>query len=173
MGNLNYAFFEEYKHLDKLCGELYQDQHGISRYIDDMKNVPVNISRCIPEWKEDLEQLIRLRHIRNHLAHTEGAFHDKVCTQRDIEWLQEFHRRIMSQTDSLALLYQSAKEKQQRKAVATPKESQPLSFDDKHIAESNDLPHKEKTPGFYWIILLFTIAGGLLLVIWAISLLLA
>lgn len=39
MDNLNYAFFEEFKHLDKLCGELYGDKHGISKYIDDMRNV--------------------------------------------------------------------------------------------------------------------------------------
>lgn len=35
---LNYMLFEEFKRLDKLCGDLYQEQHGISRYIDDMKN---------------------------------------------------------------------------------------------------------------------------------------
>ena len=40
MDNLNYIFFEEFKRLDKLCGELYADQHGISKYIDDMRNVP-------------------------------------------------------------------------------------------------------------------------------------
>lgn len=29
-------FFEEYKHLDKLCGDMYSCRNGISEYIDQM-----------------------------------------------------------------------------------------------------------------------------------------
>lgn len=113
MNNLNYVFFEEFKHLDKLCGELYKVQYGITRYIDDMKVVSEKDYRYISNWKYDLEQLRRLRHIRNLLAHTEGAFNEEVCTQSDIDWLRNFHKRILNQTDSLALLYQNSKTKKQ------------------------------------------------------------
>lgn len=73
MDNLNHAFFESFKQLDKLCKEIYDDPHGVSQYVDDMKKSATN-HRLVPNWNADLEQLIRLRHIRNHLAHTEGAF---------------------------------------------------------------------------------------------------
>lgn len=113
MNNLNYVFFEEFKRLDKLCGELYKVQYGITCYIDDMKSVSEKDYRYISNWKSDLEQLRRLRHIRNHLAHTEGAFNEEVCIQSDIDWLRNFHKRILNQTDSLALLYQNSKAKKQ------------------------------------------------------------
>ena len=175
MGNLNYVFFEEYKHLDKLCGELYQDQHGISHYIDDMKNVSGNNSRYIPGWKEDLEKLIRLRHIRNYLAHTEGAFNEEICTQKDIEWSQEFHRHILNQSDPLAMLYRYSKAKQQTGKVtlptSTPKLSPSLSYVNTDIEENKNssLPTNKEKPSFYHIILLFIIVGVLLLVIWRIT----
>lgn len=115
MDNLNYNFFEEYKRLDKLCGELYGDQHGVSHYIDDMKDVPKNSYLHISNWKTDLEQLIRLRHIRNYLAHTEGAFNEEICTQKDIEWSQNFYKRILNQSDPIATLYQYSEEKKGKK----------------------------------------------------------
>lgn len=70
MGNLNHDLFEEYKHLEKICGEIYREQHGVTHYIDDMKMASERDYRHIPNWKEDLERLVRLRHIRNYLAHT-------------------------------------------------------------------------------------------------------
>ena len=36
----------------------------------------------------DLDQLIRVRRIRNHLAHEEGAFDEAAYTQNDIDWLR-------------------------------------------------------------------------------------
>lgn len=104
MDNLNYAFFESFKQLDKLCKEIYDDPHGVTQYVDDMKKSATN-HRLVPNWNGDLEQLIRLRHIRNHLAHTEGAFQDDLCTQEDIAWIQKFHKRILEQEDPLAMLH--------------------------------------------------------------------
>lgn len=113
MNTINFDFFEEFKKLDKLCGNLYKEQHGITHYIDDMKAVPGLNYLDIPNWKMDLEQLIRLRHIRNHLAHTEGAFSENICTQKDIDWIQAFYQRILEQSDPIALLYQKSKLKNQ------------------------------------------------------------
>lgn len=124
MDNLNYAFFEEFKRLDKLCGELYGEQHGLSKYIDDMRNVPGYDCRSIPGWDADLEQLVRLRHIRNNLAHTEGAFQEEMCTQKDIDWLREFHGRILSQSDPLAMLHQYLRAKQQMAEEKKHKQNQ-------------------------------------------------
>ena len=104
MNNLNLIFLEEYKQLDKLCGELYDGQPGVTSYINEMKNVNWNDARDIPDWKSDLYELKRLRHIRNHLAHTEGAFDEKLCTNEDVNWVKNFRNRILKQTDPLALL---------------------------------------------------------------------
>ena len=104
MNNLNLIFLEEYKQLDKLCGELYDCQPGVTSYINEMKNVNWNDARDIPNWKSDLNELKRLRHIRNHLAHTEGAFDEKLCTNEDVNWIKDFRNRILKQTDPLSLL---------------------------------------------------------------------
>lgn len=106
MNDLNYIFFEEFKKLDKLCSELYQAPNGVTHYIDDMKAASWDDCRYIPNWKTDLKELIRLRHIRNHLAHTEGAFLENICTPNDINWIRNFHQRIMNQSDPLAMLNQ-------------------------------------------------------------------
>ena len=34
------GFIEPYKHLEKLCGEVLNDDRRISAYIDEMKNTP-------------------------------------------------------------------------------------------------------------------------------------
>ena len=130
MEKLNYILFEEFKHLDKLCGELYGEQQGVTHYIDDMREVPERDYRHIPNWKADLEQLVRFRHIRNYLAHTEGAFDKEACTEEDIEWSQDFCQRILKQSDPLALLYQYREAKQkmaQTKKSASQSQTYPLS----------------------------------------------
>ena len=109
MNNLNLIFLEEYKHLDKLCSQLYDGQPGVTNYINDMKSVDWNDAREIPNWKADLNNLKHLRHIRNHLAHTEGAFGEKLCTNEDVNWVKDFRNRILKQTDPLALFQKYSK----------------------------------------------------------------
>ena len=109
MNNLNLIFLEEYKQLDKLCGELYDGQPGVTSYINEMKSMNWNDAREISNWKSDLSNLIRLRHIRNHLAHTEGAFDEKLCTSDDVNWVKDFRNRILKQTDPLAMLLKHSK----------------------------------------------------------------
>ncbi len=165
MDNINYIFFEEYKRLNKLCSELYGDQNGISHYIDDMKNVPGTDCRYISGWKDDLSQLIRLRHIRNHLAHAEGAFDEGICTYRDIEWIQEFHKRILNQSDPLALLYQYSQSRQQMKktnsSASKPYPPQPLPQVNINIREIKERrpPADKRRQNFYWIIFLIIMVG--------------
>ncbi len=114
MENLNYIFFEDYKRLDRLCGELYNDSYGITHYIDDMKTKADMGYQYVPNWKYDLNTLVRLRHIRNHLAHSEGSFYENVCTKEDIDWVQSFYDRIMTRSDPLAILYQKLRMKNQK-----------------------------------------------------------
>lgn len=109
MNNLNFVFFEEYKRLEVLCNDMYQVHNGVTQYIENMKSVPYYDYCSIAYWDSDLKNLKRLRHIRNHLSHTPGAFAENICTLNDIRWLQNFHRRILAQTDPLALLHNKNK----------------------------------------------------------------
>ena len=97
------GFLDEYKRLEKLCNELYDQQHGISLYIADMEATPDNLSIMIPSWHVDLKTLKHLRHIRNAMVHdlTEQGVN---YTHEDIRNLKEFYQRIMEQKDPIALL---------------------------------------------------------------------
>lgn len=162
MSNLNYIFFEEYKHLDKLCSELYQEQHGISHYICDMKSTPSNAYQHIPGWKEDLEKLIRLRHIRNYLAHTANAFDEEVCTHEDIEWSHEFRRRILKQSDPMSLLHQYSVEKPSTSKPQSLRASMQSHTSITEIKKIRSYTNKESHL-LYWI-------KSLLIIIWIVLL---
>lgn len=103
MNTLNYIFFENFKTLEKLCNDKYKTTNGVTHYIDEMKSISSINCKNIPNWTSDFNQLKRLRHIRNYLAHTEGAFNENNCTQNDIEWLQIFYNRILAQSDPLSM----------------------------------------------------------------------
>lgn len=107
MNNLNYVFFEEFKRLEKLCNEIYKVHNGITCYIDDM-TATYNNYYNVPNWQSDLKQLKRLRHIRNNLAHEEGAFSQNLCTQNDVKWVRTFYQRIVNQSDPLSIQRRSS-----------------------------------------------------------------
>lgn len=104
MENINYTFFDEYARFDKLCSEMYESNYGVTNYIDDMKSRVYAEYSHIYGWDNDLKQLVRLRHIRNQLAHDPGAFNENLCTAQDIEWLKSFYDKIISRNDPLALI---------------------------------------------------------------------
>ena len=54
------SFIDSYKRLEKLCSEIYNDNHGVSSYIDEMINTPIG-ARYVPGWDEDLKQLKHYR----------------------------------------------------------------------------------------------------------------
>lgn len=105
MSNLNNAFLEEFKRLDKLCREMYDTEKGVTSYIDDMKLTPEYKSRYIPDWNNDLRKLKSLRHIRNQLSHEVGTLDMDMCEQDDIVWLRDFYKRILNGTDPLSILH--------------------------------------------------------------------
>ena len=117
MNTINYIFFETYKKLEKICNEIFSATNGVTQYIDEMETVSFSVYYNIPNWKSDLSTLKNLRYIRNQIAHNEGSFDQNLCTQNDIDWLNNFHMRIMEQTDPLSLL---------RKKVTSAKPKQPI-----------------------------------------------
>lgn len=102
------GFIDSYKHLEKLCGEILNDDRRISAYIDEMLNKSRG-SYLIRGWDNDLKQLKHYRWIRNQIAHEPGCSEDKMCDSGDSLWLDNFYSRIMNQNDPLALYYQVTK----------------------------------------------------------------
>ena len=95
------GFIDSYKRLEKLCSEVYGDNHGISAYIDEMvKNS--DGSYCVSGWNEDLKQLKHYRWLRNQIVHEPNCTEDNMCTPADTQWINAFHSRIMSANDPLA-----------------------------------------------------------------------
>ncbi len=97
--NLNLEFFAEYKRLDAALKDIYpnSEKSGVTSYIDEMRRSP---SDC----KELLGELVRLRHIRNDLAHNPDSFDSTLCTKRDIEFLKHFKVLLLNRRDPLSRL---------------------------------------------------------------------
>ena len=104
MSKINIDFFEEYKHLEKICNEIYQQNSGgVTLYINDMEKYGPSSVKSIPGWYDDLKQLKQVRHIRNIIAH-EGSFENDECNPSDITYVRDFYNRILKAEDPLALV---------------------------------------------------------------------
>ena len=112
------SFNESYKRLEKLCNEIYGDNHGISRYIEEMKNTPSG-SRYVGEWDEDLKQLKHYRWVRNQIAHEPDCTEENMCELSDTQWLDDFHARLMSSNDPLTK-YRNARHNIYKEQKAVP-----------------------------------------------------
>ena len=95
------SFIDSYKRLEKLCGEIYNNNHGITSYIDEMARNPIG-SRFVPGWDEDLKQLKHYRWVRNQIVHEPNCTEENMCEYGDAQWLNNFRSRIMAANDPLA-----------------------------------------------------------------------
>lgn len=105
--DINLDFLDEYNRVDKILKDMYPDgDHSLSgafQYCEDMrKNAPY--AKQIAKWENDRRELDRLRRARNDVSHEPGLLRTNVFTEEDIFWIQDFHHRLLSQTDPLALL---------------------------------------------------------------------
>lgn len=66
-------------------------------------------SRYVPEWNIDYQRLKYYRHIRNQIAHEVDATEEELCSPEDAVWVEEFHQRILQQTDPLAIHYRASR----------------------------------------------------------------
>lgn len=96
------GFIDSYKHLEKLCGEILNDDRRLSAYIDEMINTP-NGNRYVRNWDEDLKTLKHYRWVRNQISHEPGCNEANMCDPEDTLWLNHFYSRIMNQTDPLSM----------------------------------------------------------------------
>ena len=96
------GFMDSYKRLEKLCGVILSDDRRVSAYIDEMERMPYAAYR-VPGWNDDLKLLKQYRWIRNQIVHDPNCSEENMCDPEDALWLDDFHSRIMNQTDPLAL----------------------------------------------------------------------
>ena len=113
------GFIEAYKRLEKLCGEILNDDRRVSAYIDEMINTPRG-AYLVRGWDEDLKQLKHYRWVRNQIVHDPNCSEEKMCSDDDTQWIADFHARIMNQTDPLTL-YRKATQTRQKQATKNAK----------------------------------------------------
>ena len=147
------VFIESYKHLEKLCGDMLQTQHGISAYIDDMGNTTKG-SYLVQGWDEDFKRLKNYRWIRNQIAHEPNCTEENMCEYGDAQWIDDFYDRIMNQSDPLAM-YRKATRPQ---PVAKPKQhGQSSQLQYTYLVQP--IPSKKKVrKASGWIVLLIVAA---------------
>lgn len=102
------GFIDSYKHLEKICGEVLNDERKVSAYIDEMLNTPGG-SYLVTGWDDDLKQLKHYRWVRNQIVHEPGCSENNMCEPNDVRWLDYFYSRIMNQTDPLALYHKATR----------------------------------------------------------------
>ena len=108
-------FIYTYKRLEKICGEIFNDVHGVSAYIDAMINLPEG-AYLVNGWSEDLNKLKHYRWVRNQIVHEPNCTEENMCSDEDTKWLLAFYARIIDHTDPLAL-HRKAKRGQQHQGV--------------------------------------------------------
>ena len=147
------GFIDSYKHLEKLCGDMLQTQHGISAYIDDMENTPKG-SYLVQGWDEDFKRLKHYRWIRNQIAHEPNCTEENMCEYGDALWIDDFYDRIMNQSDPLAMYRKATKP---RPAAKTKQHCQ--SPQSQYAYPVQPIPSKKKVrKATGWIVLLIVAA---------------
>ena len=116
----NTKLIEQFSQLEKLCNDIYGDKHGVTLYIDEMKRKNVAGARYVSGWRSDLEALLDARHKRNRLSHGEVSFDTPYASEDDILFLASFRRRVLKQTDPLAMLNRAKSPKKIGASVQTP-----------------------------------------------------
>lgn len=101
MNQQDIDFFEAYKHLDKLCGEIFNCNNGVSKYILEMENLS-GAQYKVASWSSDYKSLKHIRWVRNRIAHDSADF--ALSDENDLYFAELFYDRIMNQEDPLAKL---------------------------------------------------------------------
>ena len=111
----NMLLVERFGDLERLCNQIYADRHGVTIYIDEMRNISMQAAYVVPDWARFLKRLTDVRHKRNKLTHGEVSFSQQWAEESDIEFLEDFREDLLRQRDPLAL-YRKRVEEQRREA---------------------------------------------------------
>lgn len=152
------GFIDSYKWLEKLCGEIYGNNHGVTSYIDEMKSIP-NGAFYVWGWDNDLKQLKHYRWIRNQIVHEPSCTEENMCDPDDAWWLDHFRSRIMTASDPLALYRETI----YSKAVQIPKEIP--TYPQSHRHEKKITQNTDNSNLLYVIGVLLIAAATVLIVV--------
>lgn len=134
------GFIDSYKHLEKLCGEVLNDDRRLSAYIDEMLSTPRG-SDLVAGWDDDLKQLKHYRWIRNKIVHEPNCCEENMCELSDALWLDKFYLRIMNQKDPLSLYARATKPRQAHKTQR--KSTQTSAYHNKYSDQQPKGSHKK------------------------------
>ena len=153
------AFFEEYKHLEKLCSEVFFCRSGVSEYITQMENDSYPGSVYVPSWEADYKALKRIRWVRNRIAHDDGMC--QISMPEDLAFAKAFSERILSCSDPLAQLRQAEKaEAERRRAQKKQQNKQEPDYIPRCTnTYSAQAPAKHRSKTRIWIFLAAGIAA--------------
>ena len=113
-------FLDAFKHLEKICNEIYGAQSGVTQYINEMERTPLYMAQKVFGWDQDFQGLKRVRHIRNNMVHA-NSDGDIDYTFEDVQFMKNFYNRIMNREDPLALLRQKNEAaRAKNKAISEP-----------------------------------------------------
>ena len=81
------GFIDEYKRLEKLCGQALGEDGRVTAYIDAMRAIPDG-ERYVSTWQEDLKRLKHYRWMRNRIVHEPDCNEKNMCAPEDAKWLR-------------------------------------------------------------------------------------
>lgn len=113
MHSADNEFFEEYKHLEKLCDEKFSCRNGVKEYITLMEKEFEKGQRHVAGWKSDYYTLKHVRWVRNRIAH--DTVSARVSAPEDTAFVRDFYARAMHGRDPLALLWRAPRRAKKRK----------------------------------------------------------
>ena len=109
MDAIQIEFLEEYKYVDAICRDMLGAEKGVTAYIEQLDETPMTVRYWITEWNDEYKQLKHIRWLRNQIVHSTG---NVECTQFDLDWLKDFHNRLLTQQDLLAKAHRVIQESQ-------------------------------------------------------------
>ena len=101
------AFFEAFKELETLCGEIYSCRSGVSEYILDMEKNMSEGEKKVENWTNDYKTLKHLRWVRNKIAHEAGD--TQISEDKDLDAVCAFRDRVIRGKDPITLLNKAKK----------------------------------------------------------------
>jgi hypothetical protein len=155
------GFIDSYKWLEKLCGEILDDDRRVSAYIDEMNNTPQG-AHLVCGWDDDLKQLKHYRWIRNQIVHDPGCTEENMCSDYDTQWITNFYSRIMNQTDPLAL-YRKAT---QPRHIPTKKKTNSRHYQGKIESNHNTYKASKKGSGCGAVLLIAVATVAAVAILW-------
>ena len=152
MNRSDIEFFEAYKRLDKLCGEILNCSNGVSEYISEMERSPEGQYK-VASWNTDYKELKHIKWVRNQIAHDATDF--PVSDESDILFAESFYDRILNQDDPFARLRKS--QFVQKQSVANHKQENSKQTTISHFEKENfdryqQSAKQDSSYGYVWMI---------------------